>query len=78
MITVRRMMSDKENWVLINHAKEYQYPGVFSCQQRQCVYCTPDYTQLSSSSQPDPHFLWNDIQLSKGKVNSYSATFDVG
>ena len=71
-------MSDKENWIQINNAKEHQYPGVFSDQQKQCVYYTSNYTELSSSSEPDPHFLWNDIQLSKGKVNNYSSVFDVG
>ena len=78
IITVRKMMSDKENWVKINSAKEYQYPGVFSDEQKQCVYYTFNYTELSSSSEPDIHFLWNDIQLSKGKVNNYSFVFDIG
>ena len=78
IITIRKMMSDKENWVQINTAKEYQYPGVFSDEQKQCVYYTYNYTELSSSSEPNLHFLWNDIQLSKGKVNNYSSVFDIG
>ena len=77
IITVRRMMSEKENWVKLSDASECQYPGVFSDKQKQCVYYTSNFSELSSSSEPDPHFLWTDIQLSKGKVNNYSSTFDI-
>ena len=32
-------------------------------------YFTPDCTKLSQHARSKPHFLWNDIQLSKGKLN---------
>lgn len=75
IITVRKMWSDKENWVML---KNINIQGVFSDEQKRCVYYTSNYAEVSSTSELDLHFLWNDIQLSKGKVNNYSSVFDIG
>lgn len=65
-------MSDKENWVKLKliALTNAQYPGVFSDKQKQCVYYTSDYSELSSFSDPDPYLLWNDIQLKMARLTS--------
>jgi len=35
----------------------------------QGVYYVPDITKLDQCCKSNPHFLWHDIQLSKGKIN---------
>jgi len=66
---IRQMMAEKENWKMLTNKSEYQYPGVYASAQRQCVYAVNDYKTLEQSAESDPHFIWNDIQLSKGKLN---------
>ena len=34
----------------------------------QCLYYTPDYTKLPQYMPGKPHFVWDDIQLLKGKL----------
>ena len=62
-------MSEKENGKTLTNKSEYQYPGVYETAQLQCVYHIDDYKTLEQSVESDPHFIWNDIQLSKGKLN---------
>ena len=50
----------------IEDKNTYQFPGVF---QSQCLYYIPDCTKLPQYVQGKPHFIWDDIQLSKGKLN---------
>ena len=69
LLIVRKLMNEKENWKDVSCKKDYQYPGVFSTAQMQCVFYTADYTTLQQSSSHDKHFMWNDVQLSKGKLN---------
>ena len=42
---------------------------MYKTAQLQCVYHIDDYKTLEQSVESDPHFIWNDIQLSKGKIN---------
>ena len=35
----------------------------------QCLYYTQDCTKLPQYAPGKPHFIWDDIQLSKGKLN---------
>ena len=49
--------------------KDYQYSGVFSSAQMQCMFYVPDYTKLQQLPKYDPHLIWHDVQLSKGKLN---------
>ena len=35
----------------------------------QFMYFTPDCSKLPQYCPENPHFLWEDIQLSKGKLN---------
>jgi len=62
-------MNEKENWRDVSSKKDYQYAGVFSTAQMQCVFYTEDCSKLQQSPNHDPHFMWNDVQLSKGKLN---------
>ena len=69
LIIVRQMMTEKENWKTLTNKSEYQYSGVYTSVQLQCVYQIDDYNTLEQSAESDPHFIWNNIQLSKGKLN---------
>ena len=69
LIIARQMMAEKENWKTLTNKSEYQYPGVYASAQLQCVYQIDNYKTLEQSAENDPHFIWNDIQLSKGKLN---------
>ena len=47
---------------------DYQFPGVFSSAVVQKAFYTPDCTQLPQST-ANPHYLWDDIQISKSGWN---------
>ena len=58
-------MSEEENWIKIDNKSSYQFPGVlpkFSLQQ----LCYAENVYNLHQSCDDPHFLWKDVQLSKG------------
>jgi len=65
---VRKHLQSQENWKYIDSKHQYQFLGSYSVPALQRLYYTEDVTKLSQYYQ-DNHFLWNDIQLSKGKVN---------
>ena len=52
----------------IENKSSYQFPGVTSKPSLQHLFYTDDVSKLNQSCD-DPHFLWNDIQLSKGQLN---------
>ena len=66
---VKTLLEDEENWKHISSKDDYQYLGVFPNEQVQVIYYSEDCTKLDQSCSTDPHFLWHDIQMSKGKVN---------
>ena len=66
---VKTLLEDEENWKHISSKDDYQYLGVFPNEQMQVIYYSEDCTKLDQSCSTDPHFLWHDIQMSKGKVN---------
>ena len=66
---VKALLQDKENWKSISCKDDYHFPGVFKQEQMQVVYYVPDCTKLDQCCNSNPHFLWHDIQLSKGKIN---------
>ena len=43
----------------------------------QCLYYTPDCTKLPQYAPDKPYFIWDDIQLSKGKLNKDYQIVDV-
>ena len=68
---VKELLANKENWRLPENDADWQYPGI-SCKERdQCVLYFKDYQKVYPSCPKNIHFLWADIQLSKGKVNNY-------
>lgn len=56
LLVVRKLMNEKESWKYLVSKKDYQYPGVFSSSQMQCVFYAPDYTKLQQS--PDHDWLF--------------------
>lgn len=75
---VRKSLTESENWFIIETKKDYHFPGVYSTQCQQQLYYIADVTTLEQSCD-DPHFLWKDIQLSKGQLNKPRLiTADVG
>ena len=68
-MTIKRLLLDKENWKNITDKSEYQFPGVFSSPQTQNAYYTDDCTKLPQSCALNRHFLWDNIQVSKGSWN---------
>ncbi|KAL9971616.1 hypothetical protein ACROYT_G017805 [Oculina patagonica] len=66
---VKEMMEDSSTWVKCV-GKEYQYPG-FDTEPGKLLY-VENCKQLPQSSQFDTHFLYNDIQLSRGPANKPS------
>lgn len=66
---VRKMLVDKENWKMIIEKRDYQFLGTFSKPTEQHLYYIPNWKSLNQATSSNPHFLWNDIQLSKGNLN---------
>jgi len=67
---IRELLSNKENWQNITLKEQYQFPG-FSTEatSNKLLFCS-DISKLPQYVATKPHFLWNDIQLSKGKLTS--------
>ncbi len=66
---VRKLLLDRENWKIIETKRDYQFPGVFESDQLQSNYYTPDVSKLDQADPSNPHFMWDGIQLTKGKLN---------
>ena len=65
----RKLLQDQENWKQVSSKQDYHFLGSFSKLTEQQLYYIPDCNQLQQSSTSNPHFLWSDMQLSKGKLN---------
>ena len=63
---VRQLIECKENWQTITEKADYQFPGVFKHEQNQAIMHTSDCRKLGQSCNKKYHFMWDDIQLSKG------------
>ena len=67
--TVKALLKSQDNWQEIISKEQYQFPGVsLSGQGNTLLYCK-DISKLPQYLNSKPHFLWDDIQLSKGKLN---------
>ena len=64
-------MADKENWRVSQNESEWQFPGTSCRGKDECTFYIEDYQKAYSSYPKNFHFLWADIQLSKGKVDNY-------
>ena len=65
---VKELMSDKKNWFSIERSDDYNYPGVFSSPYPQRLGYCEDVSRLPNYEADDPHFLYSDIQIGKGKA----------
>lgn len=63
------MLSDKENWKTVSNKRDYHFLRTFSEPSKQQLYYIPDCSLLQQASTSNHHFIWNDIQLSKGNMN---------
>ena len=68
LTTVRKLLSESENWFNIENKSNYQFPGVLPKPCFQQLFYTANLSSLAQSCE-DPHFIWKDIQLSKGQLN---------
>ena len=68
--TIRNLMSDSENWFQITNESDYHFPGVFATPHpKRLGYCA-DISTLPQYDCHNPHFLFSDIQLGKGKARN--------
>jgi len=68
LTTVRKFLSESENWFTIENKSSYQFPGVLPKPCFQQLFYTENLSNLPQCCE-DPHFMWKDIQLSKGQLN---------
>ncbi len=71
---VRNLLADKEKWTTPRDVKDCHFLGTSGGQS---AFYFEDCQALYSTCPADPHYLWADIQFSKGKVNNYEATVKV-
>ena len=69
ILVVKKLMNDQENWRSVTSKYGYQFPGIFDGEVNQQMIHIPDCSKLPQYTPSDPHFLWKDIQFSKGKLN---------
>ena len=66
---VKMLMKSHDNWQEIITKEQYQFPGVSVSGQSSMLLYSKDVSKLPQYVASKPHFLWDDIQLSKGKLN---------
>ena len=64
----RKLLSEPENWFSVENKDSYHFPGVLPKPSLQQLFYVPDISALNQSCD-DAHFIWKDIQLSKGQLN---------
>ena len=62
-------MKDSSTWLHISTKQEYQFPGVLKDVTNQYMLHSTDVRQLPQATPDNPHFMWSDIQIAKGKMN---------
>ena len=65
---VRKLLAEPENWLKVENKSSYHFPGVLPIASHQQLLYIENISDLQQSS-VDPHFIWKDIQLSKGQLN---------
>ena len=66
----KRLISDKDNWFPIKASTDYNFPGVFDSPYPQRLGYCADISKLPNYESSDPHFLYSDIQIGKGKART--------
>ena len=69
LTTIRQLLKDSATWEAIKSKEDYHFPGMLKSKKMQTMFFTPDCSQLPQYCQGRSHFIWEDIQLSKGKLN---------
>ena len=65
---MRKFFAESENWLKFENKSSYHFPGVLTKASYQQLFYVESISDLNQSSE-DPHFIWKDIQLSKGQLN---------
>ena len=66
---VKILIKSHDNWQEIITKEQYQFPGVAVSGQSNILLYSKVVSKLPQYVASKPHFLWDDIQLSKGKLN---------
>ena len=69
LLLVRKLLKCPENWKSIGCKRDYQFLGTLHIPSPQQLYFIPNCFELEQGSCTNPHYLWTDIQLSKGHLN---------
>ena len=77
LIIVKNLLSDKENWIVTEDQSDWQFPGSSCKGKDQFVLFIEDFQKVYANCPKNVHFLWTDIQLSKGKVNNYKTKMQI-
>lgn len=72
LLIVRNMLATK-NWKEVNDKTDYQFLGTFKKPTEQQLYFIPNWKSLKQATESNSHFLWSDIQMSKGTLNKDKA-----
>ena len=72
LLMIRKLMSARRNWFPIFSANDYHFPGQFHHNHPQRMGYCDDITSLGHYVASDPDFLFNDIQLGKGKCRGWN------
>ena len=67
LTTVSKLLAESEIWLKVEGKNNYHFPGVLPKSMFQQLYSTENALSLQQSCE-DAHFIWKDIQLSKGQL----------
>ena len=71
-------MESREKWYAINNEDDYHFPGFFTAPYPQRMGFCEDITKLTKDDSKNEHFLFTDVQLSKGHAhNARKVTMNV-
>ena len=68
--TIRSLMRDSTKWFEITNKSDYHFPGVLKPPNTKCLGYCADISTLPQYDSHNPHFLFTDIQLGKGKARN--------
>ena len=54
---VRDLMTNKENWTIINSKRDYRF---YEKEQKQNVFYTPNVLELDQADTTNPHYMWDE------------------
>ena len=68
ILPIIRSLLTQEEWKIIETKQDYQYLVVYDHPGQQTLYFIQNIQELEQTADND-HFLWDDIQFSKGSLN---------